>query len=119
MSETIASLVEAVLWRQGWAHTQPSREPDGPVCILRASWIALGPSDDGLDVYESVASRWLRALNKAAYTLFPERIDGPGSSELVCEAGQVSDHPDTVRADITAMLWCAQGVFIGSNAATA
>lgn len=115
MLQNIAELVETTLWARGWSHGQ-AVGPGTCVCVLRASWIALGQGTT-LEAYDvddpnSESARWLRSLNKAAYFLFSGRIR---DMDELCAAGQVSDHYETTRYDITRMLWVAQGVYISAE----
>ena len=101
--KSISEQVEIVLNDRGWSHGQ-AMGLNGELCLLRASWKALSV----MIVLDGEPSAfWLRAMNAAAYTLFPERITEKPHSLTPC--GQVSDHPDTTREDISLLLKHAEG----------
>lgn len=100
--DNYAEKVEAVLERYGWSHGKATG-PGGEKCLLVASWTVP-------ELAELTASHnhWISSLVRAARTLFPERIRPAESMMTLNPAGQVSDHPDTTREDISLILKHAQ-----------
>jgi hypothetical protein len=85
--------IEAVLNRYGWSHGR-STGPQGELCLMRALWAAA-------DQMGFISQTWLNGLDRAATTLFPERVN---RSLSLCSPAQVSDHKDTTREDISLLI---------------